>query len=606
MHQLKGQLTLRGVIIGCVGCIIITAASVYTALKMGALPWPIIFAAIISLFFLKALGHTSLNEANVTHTIMSAGAMVAGGLAFTIPGIWILGYADEISWWQMFVVAAAGVTLGLLCTVMLRRHFVEKAKLEFPIGQAAAQTLIAGDSGGKTGIKLFGAMGFAGVYTYLRDGLGVIPAMFLGNVGIPGIAFGIFNSPMLLAVGFLVGTVSVVAWFVGAVLGNFGIILGGSSIGLWDIAAGQSITASLGMGVMMGCGFGVIIKIVLPRIPGLLKGAQRLVAKPVSLDSGDRDDKGYESNESGRKAENPDGHASPGEQASASSHSRGRSRTTAALAAIIMAAVALLLCLALGFGPLPSIAVVVLVWVTTAMSSQSVGQTGIDPMEIFGLIALLIIAAFADMTLAQLFFVAGIIAVACGLAGDVMNDFKAGYILGTDPRAQWIGQAIGGVLGAIVAVVVMVVLVQAYGPQAFGPQGSFVSAQASVVATMISGIPSVPAFILGFIGGLILYLLGAPAMMLGLGIYLPFYLSFSAFLGAMAKVVYDRIGRWHRLVSSSERPSESSSEPSPTETAARKEERDRTGLVVASGLLGGESVVSVLIALVSVIMGLSA
>ena len=86
MQALKGQLTLRGVAIGCVGCAIITAASAYTALKMGALPWPIIFAAIISLFFLKALGRTNLNEANVTHTVMSAGAMVAGGLAFTIPG----------------------------------------------------------------------------------------------------------------------------------------------------------------------------------------------------------------------------------------------------------------------------------------------------------------------------------------------------------------------------------------------------------------------------------------------------------------------------------------------------------------------------------------
>ena len=105
MQALKGQLTLRGVAIGCVGCAIITAASAYTALKMGALPWPIIFAAIISLFFLKALGHTNLSEANVTHTVMSAGAMVAGGLAFTIPGAWMLGHAAEIDWFQMLAVA---------------------------------------------------------------------------------------------------------------------------------------------------------------------------------------------------------------------------------------------------------------------------------------------------------------------------------------------------------------------------------------------------------------------------------------------------------------------------------------------------------------------
>uniref|UniRef100_UPI0022E1AAE5 OPT/YSL family transporter n=1 Tax=Eggerthella sinensis TaxID=242230 RepID=UPI0022E1AAE5 len=271
MDTLKGQLTLRGIIIGCVGCAIITAASVYTALKMGALPWPIVFAAIISLFFLKALGHgkASLNEANVTHTVMSAGAMVAGGLAFTIPGIWMLGYADEVGWYEMLLVALSGVILGLVCTVLLRRHFIEDAELEYPIGEAAAQTLIAGDKGGKTGWKLFGSMGLAGIYTALRDGLGLIPAMLLGNVSIPGVAFGIYNSPMLLAVGFLVGTGAVVVWFAGAVLANFGIIAGGSAAGLWDIATGQGIVSSLGMGVMMGAGLGVIFKNILPKGAGL-------------------------------------------------------------------------------------------------------------------------------------------------------------------------------------------------------------------------------------------------------------------------------------------------------------------------------------------------
>ena len=53
MDEMKGQLTVRGVVIGCIGCVIITAASLYTALKMGALPWPIIFVALVSLFFLR-------------------------------------------------------------------------------------------------------------------------------------------------------------------------------------------------------------------------------------------------------------------------------------------------------------------------------------------------------------------------------------------------------------------------------------------------------------------------------------------------------------------------------------------------------------------------
>ena len=82
-----------------------------------------------------------------------------------------------------------------------------------------------------------------------------------------------------------------------------------------------------------------------------------------------------------------------------------------------------------------------------------------------------------------------------------MNDFKAGHILGTNPKAQWLGQAFGGIIGAVIATIVMVLLVQAYGPAAFGTGGEFVAAQASVVATMISGIPCIEAFVIGLIAG---------------------------------------------------------------------------------------------------------
>ena len=124
----RGQLTLRGVAIGSIGCVIITASSAYTALKLGALPWPIVFAAVISLFFLKLLGKASLNEANVTHTIMAAGAMVAGGLAFTMPGAWMLGLGAQFGWVEIFLVALAGTVRGLVCTAIIHRHFIVGAQ----------------------------------------------------------------------------------------------------------------------------------------------------------------------------------------------------------------------------------------------------------------------------------------------------------------------------------------------------------------------------------------------------------------------------------------------------------------------------------------------
>lgn len=579
MNLPKGQLTGRGIAIGVVGCVIITAASAYTALKMGALPWPIVFAAIVSLFFLKALskGHANLNEANVTHTIMSAGSMVAGGLAFTIPAAWMLGFADQTTWPQLLVVALGGTVLGSICTVLLRRRFIEDEPLEFPIGQAAAETLKAGEAGGSTGRKLFGALGIAGIYTWLRDGIAVLPTVFFQGVSVPGVSFGLYNSPLMMSMGFLVGTSSVVVWFLGALLGSFGIIVGGSALGFWDVSTGQGITSSLGMGAMMGCGIAVVVKMIAGKVIEMLRRGK--IEGAIRGDAPLDDSAVRQEGASSAPAAQPAIKNIP---------------LTSGLIALAAAAVALALCLVLGFEPLVALVVVLLSFVTCAMAAQSCGQTGIDPMEIFGLIVLLFVAAFSGSTEVQLFYVAGVIAVACGLAGDVMYDFKAGHMLGTDWRLQWIAQAIGSVIGAFVAVAVMFILLAAYGAGAFGPQGSFVAAQASVVATMVAGIPSIPAFAVGFAVGFVLYLAKAPAMMLGLGIYLPFYMSAAAFFGAMVRVVYNAVCKRRRM-----------SAP-PEKRAALEVEDEHTGLVVASGLLGGESVVGVLVALWAIISGMLA
>ena len=555
----RGQISAAGILIGCIGCVIITASSVYTALKMGALPWPTIFTSITALVLLRAAGRTSLNEANVTQIIMSAGSMVAGGLAFTIPGVWMLGLGAELSWIEIGGVALAGTLLGLVCTALIRRRFVEESDLEYPIGTAAAETLMASRAGGATGKRLFGSMAAAGIWCALRDLAGVIPAM-IGALPIPGVAFGIYNSPMLLSVGFLVGGAAVAFWLAGGLIANFGIIVGGSAAGLWDVASAQGIVSSLGMGLMMGSGIGVVVRDILP-------------AAFRSAHNGRRDDD------------------------HAGAPARAFGKLDRSVLALFVAAAALLVCLVLGLSPIACAVVVVLAFVTTIMSAQSVGQTGIDPMEIFGLIVLLVIAALGESDQVRLFFVAGVVAVACGLAGDVMSDFKTGKIIGTDPRAMWIGQAIGALIGCAVSVAVMCALLNAYGADAFGPGKLFVSAQASVVATMASGIPSVPAFALGLVAGVALYCLGIPSMMLGLGVYLPFYMTLSASLGAAVKIAYDRVASIRNARANGDATTNAN-------TGTDETSHEETGIIVASGVLGGESIVGVIIALASVASGL--
>ena len=570
---LRGQLSPVGILIGCVGCVIITASSVYTALKMGSLPWPTIFTSITALVLLRAAGRTSLNEANITQVIMSAGSMVAGGLAFTIPGVWILGAGDDVSMLEMLAVALAGTLLGLVCTALIRRHFVDESDLEYPIGRAAAETLLASRAGGQTGSMLFGSMAVAGAWCVARDVLGIIPAL-VAQVPVPGVATGLQLSPMRWAVGFLAGRRSIIWWTVGAVAGWFGIVWAGSALGFWDVATAQGIVSSLGMGLMMGFGAGVVIKDV--TLPLLGRGRARVA---VGKGSGEG---------LSQVPHEPKAPVAPSSELRTARSERSSSGTILTrdrgLLALMVAAAALVLCFMLGFSPLVCLVVVALSFVTAVMSAQSVGQSGIDPMEIFGLIVLLFVAAFSASTRVQLFFVAGVIAVACGLAGDVMSDFKTGQIIGTDPRAMWAGQAIGALLGTFVAVGAMAALVGAYGTDAFGADALFVAAQANVVATMVSGIPSTAAFAVGLAVGAALYLAGIPSMMLGLGVYLPFYMSISTVAGAVVRWVWDRVR---------------------AARGADTAQAEEAGVVVASGVLGGESIVGVIIAFASVAAGLA-
>ena len=572
--RLRDELSVPGFVIGIIGCVILTATSAYTALKMGALPWPTIFTSVTSLLLLRAFGRRDIAEANVTQIVMSAGSMVAGGLAFTIPGVWMLGLPGKVSWWEMLFVALAGTLLGLVCTALIRRRFVDDSTLSYPIGTAAAETLKAAQVGGSTGIRLFGSMGLAGLWCVLRDGLNVLPQFFL-QLTTPGVNFAIYNSPMLLSMGYLVGFVPMLFWLGGGVVANLGLIAGATAAGAWSVEVAQKIVKSLGMGLMMGAGIAVVLKDVLPQLMGIRHGrSDTTKGKPAD-------------NEQGSSTSSSHG-APVGDRARWASDVRGKS--DAGFLALLTALAALTACFGLSLGPIPTVIIVILSFVTTIMSAQSTGQTGIDPMEIFGLIVLLLVAAVSNLSQLSLFFVAGIITVACGLAGDVMSDFKTGSILGNNPRTLWKAQALGALIGVFVAVATMVAIEQAYGPDSFGPNRPFIATQASVVATMVSGIPSVPAFMVGLVAGIVIYCLGLPAMMVGLGVYLPLYMTVTASLGAAIKFVLDRRSAAARKGSG----------PHGDESPAQDD-----GIVVASGVLGGESIVGVAIAFVTIVRNLS-
>lgn len=541
-RAMNEQLTLRGMIIGAVGAVILTCSSMFVALKASALPWPIMFVTLVSLFSLKALGNTNNNEINVTHTAMSAGSMVAGGLAFTVPGIFILNNQAEVEFGQLLLVTLGGTVLGLIFTALLRRHFIEEAYMPYAMGQAAAEVVKITDSaenteenpnrldlkGKKAAVALFGSLALSGVWTWLRDSAALIPSCtwFKGMQKYSS-SGGVWWSPMLMAVGYIVGPATIAVWFLGAVIGDFGILIGGQALKLWDAAAAADIKSSMGLGWMVGVGLAITAKEIIPKTKQIYAGLR------VKRD--------------------------------------GQSAAALSAAPVVMLVLAVLFIFVLD---LPIVAVLVTligVWLTTAMSAQCVGQSGINPMEVFGIFVMAIAKICSRIGIQQAVFVAAIVAIAAGLTGDVMNDFKSGSILNTDPKAQWIAEAIGGIIGAVTAVGVMAILIKAYGGGVFGSE-MFPAAQAAAVASVVGGIANVPVFLGALVLSVVVYFITPAFTMLGLGIYLPFYLSFTAFIGGAIRFLITKL--------------------------SPRVAYGNSGDIVSAGLLAGEGFIGVVVALI--------
>jgi len=523
------QLTFRSLVIGALGSIIITTSSMYVALRMGALPWPTIFVAVMSLAILKALGRTNLNEINVTHTAMSSGAMVAGGLAFTVPGIWILEASSEVSFLSLLVVTLSGTILGVVFTGMIRRYFIEKEKLPFPMGLASYETVVAGDKGGKKAKYLFSTMGAAAVFVAVRDGLGWIPSAWSSvRLYSRNIFFGMWISPMAVGIGYIIGPLFTGVWFLGAVISYFFLIPVGVAAGWFaDVGSATAFKDSLGIGLMVGTGVGILLKGILPRA--------REIYLPVK------------------------------------SSGKGSRMKTLRWIPLVFATIALFLTTLTEMTLVSSLLTIVGVWLTTAMAASITGQSGINPMEIFGIIILIAVKSVASLGTIEAFLVAGVVAVACGLAGDVLNDFKSGYLLKTNPRAQIVAETVGGVIGAVVSVIVLFIMFRAYGTM--GPGTELPAPQAYAVSTMVGGLPNTPAFFFGLVIGIIIYLMKLPGMTLGIGMYLPMEISTAAFVGGVISLIVGKI----------------------------KPESKETGMVVSSGLLGGEGITGVVLAIIRVL-----
>lgn len=519
----RGQLTLRGALIGIFGLVIITTSSMYVALKLGALPWPTIFVTVLSMVALGKAKSSTLQEINVTHTLMSAGAMVAGGLAFTIPGLWIIDPDAQVPFLPIMIMAVCGAVLGTILSALYRKNLIEKQNLDFPIGKAAYSTLTTGLKKGKDSAKLFIPMAASAIFTFARDLFGWIPSLLTVFTGGSVIApISIYVSPMVVAIGALIGKLFALLWIGGMAFGFLVLCPIGILCGWFeDLSVADLFRQNLGLGIMIGTGIAVFVKAIIAQ-----KGKKQ-EEKKVNISS---------------KVIVP--------------------------VALLFVFGAVVLAVGTPMTLLQAVLAIIGVCLTCLLSGMITGMSGINPMEVFGILVLLLIQVIWQPTTLVLFLTAGLVAISCGLSGDVMNDLKSGHMLNTDPRQQLLAEGIGGVLGAVISVCVLFVMKKSFG--GFG-NSALPAPQASAVAAMASGLGTSWEFFAGVGIGLVLFLLGVPASAFGLGIYLPIHLSAMVGVGYLVSVASKKIFK----------------------------SSDRDMNLVSSGLLGGEGISGVICAIIA-------
>ena len=534
-EEKKLNITFPAVFIGIVGAILVSASSFYIVLKFGALPWPTIMVTLLSMITLKFFKRTDNREITITHTIMSAGSMVAGGVAFTVPAYIILGgKLSDINQYLLCITILIGSIAGSFLSYIFRSKLIEEEKLEFPIGEAAYNLVKSGENMENIRYVAFGTL-FSSVIALFRDfsfSKGkppFIPALLSLKNGL----LSLYVSPLLVGIGYVLGFVNTFVWFLG---GAVIVFIGEPLAKIFKLNDFAIMKNSFGMGFMIGIGIAVILKIIFSNKSKNEKNNQNIFKKLSFLS------------------------------------------IFSMIVIILIYKLSIFLALVL----------ILISILCTIIAGYSTGKTGVNPMEIYAIITILLISFLnkilnglnifgikfsADLTTLTLFLLACIIAVACGLSGDILNDFKSGYKMNVNPKDQLVGELIGSIVSSFVITFLFFVFFRIY--KNIGPveNTDLIALQASIVATVINGIPFLGIFFAGLIFGMVLSLLNLPVLTFGIGIYVPFYLTSTVFLGGLISYFANR----------------------------RSKKLHSNLLLLSNGLMSGEAIVGVILSVAAYI-----
>lgn len=579
-EKITPEITVASVVMGVILAIVFGAANAYLGLRVGMTVSASIPAAVISMAVIRVIMRKdSILESNMVQTIGSAGESLAAGAIFTLPVLFLWakeGIMESPSLFEIAIIALCGGILGVLFMVPLRNALIvkEHGTLPYPEGTACAEVLLAGEEGGASAKSVFVGMGIAAVFKFLVDGCKIIG----GVITIPVQAFKTEFSaevyPALVGVGYICGAKISSYLFAGGMIGWFVLIPAIATFGADTIlypasdtianvyAAGgasalwSSYIRYIGAGAVAAGGiislcktFPLIIRTFRDAVKGMKNSAG------VSTKRTDQD----------------------------------LSMKIIGIGVIVM----ILVLWALPQIPvtlLGAIIIVVFGFFFATVSSRMVGLVGSSNNPVSGMaIATLLIAT----TLLKISGDAGahgmqgaiaigsIICIIAAMAGDTSQDLKTGYILGATPKKQQIGELVGTLVSALTIGGVLVLLDKAWG---FGTE-QIAAPQATLMKLIIEGVmggnlPWALIFIGAFIS-IVVEILGISALPVAIGLYLPLELSTTIMAGGLVRWIVDK----------------------KKEKANEKEKNADagTGILFCSGMIAGEGLVGILLAIFAVI-----
>lgn len=569
------EFTVASILIGVLLAIVFGAANAYLGLRVGMTISASIPAAVISMGIIRMiLRKDSILENNLVQTIGSAGESVAAGAIFTLPALFLWakeGIIDPPSMVTISLVALVGGLLGVAFMVPLRQALIveEHGTLPFPEGTACAEVLLAGEQGGaKTG-TVFAGLGISAVYKFITDGMKVFPSEVNYDItAYKGAAVGVQVLPALAGVGYICGPKissymlagSTLSWLVLmpaiALFGGDSIIFPGS-VPISSLAPGKlwgTYIKYIGAGALAAGGIISLIK-NLPLIGRTFAQAMKSMSK---------------------------NHA-----ASKTLRTEQDLPMPALLVMVLILAVVVWLVPAFPVNLVGALIVVVFGFFFATVSSRMVGLVGSSNNPVSGMaIATLIIATLVLKStgvtgttgMVGSICIGGIICVIAAIAGDCSQDLKTGFIVGATPKKQQIGEMIGVVASSAAIGGVMYLLDKAWGygtDQIPAPQGT-------MMKMLVEGIMSAQLpwalILIGVFVAIVVEVLKVPVMPFAIGMYLPFSLNAGIMCGGIVRFIMER-------------------RKAPEQEKSEGIER---GILYTSGLIAGEGLMGVILAILAV------